>query len=217
MGSVQVKVDTSRLESKIREAVKVTHKSLEKIVRNVAINFSQAASKESKPEPGKAYNRLSKKAKMREIVNMYEGLFWYHNPARDSVFVKKYRLPSKEVKSRGLIMAKKGVVWWNKKKNAWAIFGYFPSFTDRKRIPIPHAGYGKLGWKSVIDSLRMSLSNSFSAAQITTAGDKVKCTIHNKIRYASKVTSPGVLGRARDAAMKMIDKVYLSKKLKKVR
>ena len=123
---ITVNVDTSLLERKIRAAQKATKKPLEKIIRNVAINFSQSAAKESKPEPGNSYKRLSKKAKVRPFIDMPTGMgsrIWWFNPMRNSIFVTKIDIPKWLIKQRGLVRIKKAVLYWNKKANDWDWFG----------------------------------------------------------------------------------------------
>ena len=81
---------------------------------------------------------------------------------------------------------------------------------------IPRAGLGKWGWLGTAASLGKGIANRFGSSVITASDDRVKVVIHNKVRYASKISEMGVLGRARDAAIKMIDKVYFKKEIAKV-
>jgi len=215
---IRVKVDISELKAKMQKAQIATGKAMDKIVKNTAINYAQSAASESKPEPGHSFKRLSKKAKIRPIVDMPEGAGvrkWWFMPDKKAVFTSLKDIPKKLAKAKGYVKITKAVLFWNKKKKAWDYFGYVKGFTAKWRLNVPRYGLGKWGWNGVAGALGKGLKNDCGSATVKKSLVDVKIEIHNKVRYASKVSDAGVLGRAQQAAMKMLDKVYLKKEVKR--
>lgn len=211
--SIVLTVDLSDLNKKIISIHEATGKAMKTLVKNAAINYAQTAAKWSIPEPGKAHNRLTNKSKKREIVSIGNSPpYWYHGQMRGGVWLANKQYSRGYMRALGIVKARKGVKWWDKKAGMWKVFGYFPGYTVKERLKIPHAGFGKLGWTHSAGWLGKGMAGILGAGFLLSSGKlNAEARMHNKINYASKVTPRGVLRQAKETAMHMLDKISFKK------
>ena len=219
MISINATVDTSVLDAKIKAAIAKAPQAVQKIIKNVACNFSQAASKASGPAVGVSRDRMTNAFKKRPIVDMPENHgYWYiakTKTAGDEIFHSTIKLAPKVRRETEITQVKKGVKWWNKKISGWDYFPFVKGVTSEKKLKIPHWGFAKWGWTGAAAKLGKGESNKYGSAKVEPTVGGCVVTVHNMIKYASKMLPSGALQKAVNASVKMIDHVYFKDEIKK--
>lgn len=214
-----VKVDTRNVDSALQRIALATGKDMADLLNQMAIWFCQSASKAAKPGPGTNFKRIPKKYAERPFVKI-EPNRWFlvsYGRGKTDAYVWHPKHPINLMSGRGktghtlMKMATKGVLWWNRKKNDWAIFPWFDNYTDKKRLRIPFAAAAKITFqvmRGLLGATMVGGKNQFAQAIWRKTGQGPTLFLINHLNYASKALSPSAAQGAMDATGKRITGAY---------
>lgn len=191
-------------------------RSMSRMVKGVTIQAGVSAAILSPPYPGTASKRIGKKKKKRPVVTFgakgsrllrsggssvsRNKTFAYVKANNQIIWTDKKIAPSK-AKKAGLKMITKGMKYWDKKRNRWALAPINPLTKQPNRrafrtgFKIPGYGAVKAGWRHAIRSTGKAgkedtrtpdvRSNKLGTGQINDYHGQLL----NRVKYASKISS----------------------------
>lgn len=189
------KVDMRQADAALDRISRITGQEMAGLLNQMAIWFCQSASKASKPGPGSSFNKTPKKYAERPFVKI-EPNRWFlvsYGRGKTDQYVWHPKTPINPMSGRGksghtlMKTAVKGVLWWSRKKNDWAIFPWFDNYTDVKRLKIPWAASAKTAFKVMRGLLGGGGgSNTLAQAKWQKTANGQTLFLINKINYSSQ-------------------------------
>jgi hypothetical protein len=212
------RVDTRQADAALDRISRVLGKEMSDLLNQMGIWFCQSASKASKPGPGSSFGKAPKKYTTRPFVKI-EPNRWFlvsYGRGKTDAYVWHPNHPVNLMSGRGksghtlMKMATKGVLWWNRKKNDWAIFPWFDNYTNPQRLKVPWASAAKNAFKVMRGLLGGGGgANHFAEAKWlkTKAGQTL--FLINRVNYSSQAlpNSQAVM----DTTARRIEGAYRSK------
>jgi hypothetical protein len=195
-----VLVNEQEFSAAIRLVQKRTGKAMAGLVKQATIFAAQSASKATPPGNGDNYKRISKKYKVRPVVDMpqpWNGLYRYQGEDGKMTF------RSAATSNKKLKLVKYAIQAWSKKDGTW---NYLP-FLSRadakasKLIKIPNVAAAKIGWFRALGDLdgkpkdygTIRHPRGLGSGNMRTTSMGASAEAVNRVKYLGKIAPSSAL------------------------
>lgn len=190
--NIKAKVDVKEFTKRLKNLKRGTKKAQDGLMRKTIIWFSESAIKETGPGTS-SYKGLPKKFKERKVMSSRpDKKFWVvkTDENNESFLTDKMHRSWKNDK---WIKVKKCLQFWNREANAW---DWIPATEEnvRKWTKIKFAGAAKGAWTQLLRQLGKGSEAGLKGASKIEKRDRadgMEYTLHNMIKYCSKIFDVG--------------------------